>query len=188
MKIFFTAITTLLLFLSTSAWGQRFEVASGDLKFVAVGKPGFIKISGESKDLPPTGFFQIQDGQVSGEFELALKQLDTGIGLRNDHLKEKYLEVHKFPKALLKINSFQLPKSGLTVHVRSQFHGLLTLHGVQKNVTGFAEFFPDRKNLTAQFELKLSEFDIQIPQYMGVTVSEKVEVQMNLNMAQKGAL
>lgn len=179
----------LLLFLmESSARAQRFESSGGELKFVAIGKPGFLKINGQSKDLPPTGFFEFKDGKITGDFELPLQQLDTGIDLRNEHLKDNYLEVKKFPKALLKLSPISLPKSGLTSEVKTDFEGMLTLHGVQKKIQGSAEFFPEKKTLSAKFEIKLSDFDIKIPQYVGVTVSEKVQVELNLKMANKSSL
>ena len=60
----------------------------------------------------------------------------TGIGpveLRTTHMREKYLEVEKFPEAKLVIKDLDI-KSGAKV----PFKGNLTLHGVTKELTGEA--------------------------------------------------
>ena len=107
MKNIFKLITMFFL-MTTVCFANAFVVKKGDVKFTAVGKPGFLKIRGESKGQFPKGSIKIEKDSVTGEFDFDLKNLDTGIELRNTHMKDKYLEVAKFPSAKLVLKDFPL--------------------------------------------------------------------------------
>ena len=72
---------------------------SGEINFLAVGKPSMIKIKGKA----PAPFTKaiIENNKLSLESNLVLTELDTGIGLRDEHMKDKYLQVKEFPTAHL---------------------------------------------------------------------------------------
>src|SRR5438876_4947177 len=76
-----------------------------------------------------------------GSLAVDLRTLDTGIGLRNDHLREKYLEIDKgagYDKAVLS----DIDLKGLNPDApegKASFTGSLTVHGVKKTVTGPVE-------------------------------------------------
>src|SRR5438132_1100528 len=75
-------------------------------------------------------------GTVSGAIVVDLATLQTGIGLRDRHMKEKYLEVNRsdtFTTARLEEIRIERREGGSTT-----FHGKLTLHGEQRSVTGTA--------------------------------------------------
>ena len=42
--------------------------------------------------------------EISGMAKVDLNKLDSGIELRDEHLKEKYLHTKKFPDAMILIN------------------------------------------------------------------------------------
>lgn len=77
----------------------------GNVEFLAVGKPAFVKIKGEGQG--PTGQFQLK--KVGSEFILNaelivdLRTLKTGIELRDNHMKEKYLLTPQYNSATLKL-------------------------------------------------------------------------------------
>jgi polyisoprenoid-binding protein YceI len=69
---------------------------------------------------------------LQGEFEVDLTKVDTGIALRNEHMRsEKFLNTAKFPKAIFKVTSMSatptLLKDGETVKVQAS--GEFSLHG-----------------------------------------------------------
>jgi polyisoprenoid-binding protein YceI len=126
---------------------------------------------------------------VSGPNTLSvdLRSLDTGIALRNDHLRETYLEVEKgdgFDKAVLSEIQIAAPDPG-AFQGRTTFTGTLRLHGVAKAVTGPAEIRRSGATVrvTASFPILLADFGIAKPRYLGVGVKDEVRVNVTLVMA-----
>lgn len=140
--------------------------------FLAVGKPGFLKIRGEGGKL--VGKATITDGKLSGAFEVALGDLKTGIDLRDEHMKEKYLEVAKFPKATLTIDSLVVANG----EKEYDFNGKLTVKGVEKPVSGKLNLTlaADKAEGKASFKLQTGDYPIGVPSHLGVTMAESVDV------------
>jgi len=156
-----------------SAVQYNFKPDTGKVAFKTKGWPNLVTIKGEGKGV--IGNLTLQEGKVTGELTFDLTTLKTGIELRDDHMKDTYLEVKKFPKAKLKLTSVEVPKD---MDGDMKFKGLMTLHGVEKEVSGKAELDKDDKKIkmSAEVPIKLSDFKIAIPSYKGITVAEKVKV------------
>jgi polyisoprenoid-binding protein YceI len=152
----------------------------GTLNFEAIGKPAMIKIKGES-DAPKTKVtFEVD--KVSLESILQLDNLKTGIELRDEHMKEKYLEVVKFPQAKLFIKTLPIPLNWrLKPESISEkpFEGLLTLHGIEKAISGTFTLEKEGDS-EAKFKIKLSDFGIEIPEYLGVKVADFVDIKTTI--------
>src|SRR5438309_1643612 len=71
----------------------KFSKARGSTGFLAIGNPSAIRIDGKSEG--PEGELAVQekDGNflVSGQLKVSMKNCETGIALRDRHMKEKYL-------------------------------------------------------------------------------------------------
>jgi polyisoprenoid-binding protein YceI len=122
--------------------------------------------------------------KLAGEITLDLATIDTGIGLRNQHLREKYLQVTKgrgFDHAVLTEVAVN-DAAGPDFEGRSAFTGSLLLHGVQGRVTGTAEVRRSGAGVRvdASFSLTLTDFGIEPPEYLGVGVGNKVIVRVQL--------
>ena len=154
--------------------------ASGEVEFFAVGNPSLLRIHG--KGVAPGGKFAIDDNEnVTGEGSFDLSSLDTGIDMRNKHMKEKYLQVEKFPVASLKMSEMVLPLKSESLSWKFEnvpFKALLTLHGQTKPVEGLAKVSrkEDRIELSCEFSIKLADFGIDIPSYAGITIANDVRV------------
>jgi polyisoprenoid-binding protein YceI len=163
---------------------------TGSVEFVAIGKPSAIKINGKGGGLDSK--IEINGSSVSGRFEIPLDQIDTGIDMRNQHMKEKYLEIAKYPKAELEMPSLTLPsspyKEGFTSK-RQPSKGMLTLHGVKKPVEGVFDATSSAQKLDgqAEFEVKISDFGIAVPKYLGITVADSVKVKVAFNVVLSSA-
>lgn len=142
--------------------------------FLAVGKPGFLKIRGEGAKL--AGSASIVDGKLTGTFEVGLADLKTGIDMRDEHMKEKYLEVGKHPKALLVVD----PLAVASGEGEYEFGGKLTVKGVEKPVSGKLnlDLGSDKATGSAEFTIKLSDYPIGVPSHLGVSVAETVDVKV----------
>lgn len=121
------------------------------------------------------------ESEFSAEANVALEPFDTGIDLRNDHFKNKYMEIKKYPVAelLIKRQSW-MPKDAK--FDEATFKGMLKLKGNSKPVSGTfgIERNGNKKHVTAKFKLLLSDYpEIEIPRYKGVVVSDDVEVRVD---------
>jgi len=179
MKYFQITSLTLIL-ISSLTFANSLTSTGGVVKFTAVGKPGFLKIRGHSNDSFPTGAVQFKNGFAEGTFDFKLSDLDTGVSLRNDHMKEKYLEIEKYPNAKLSFNNIPIKNS--ETDLAGDFNGTLILHNVTKVIHGKFDYSAKTKKLISNFDIKVSDFNIDIPKYLGVTVSETVEIEVTLNL------
>lgn len=160
MKIVTTALLTTAL--SNVALAQSAEVdvsltPAGD--FVA--KTSDIKGSVKQKG----------DSVMAENVVVSLKNLKTGISLRDKHARDKYLEVNKYPTMTL---VKAIGKNG-------KGKGRIRYRGVQKDVTGTYKI--NGNKLDAEFPLKLSDFKINGIKYMGVGVDDVVKVRVSLPIA-----
>ena len=156
-------------------------VQPGKVEFDAVGWPSALKIRGQGNGLE--GRLEVDGDAVSGSIAFDLQSLTTGIALRDRHLKEKYLEVGRFPRATFTLSRLALdkvPSSESFSAVTIPFGGTLALHGVEKPVGGEAKIARAGPTVTttASFEISIKDFGIEVPSYMGITVAEKVQVRV----------
>jgi len=121
-------------------------------------------------------------GAVKGTFAVELMKLETGISLRDRHLRNNYLEVQKGADfAVAKFDNIKIQKlSGKTT-----FSGTMTLHGQQRDISGTADLQQDGKGykVDATFPLKISAFQIPEPTYLGVGVSDEITIHVVLTAA-----
>src|SRR5258708_38457505 len=114
-------LLTSLLVASSVVQGALALQREVDITVLAHGPAG-LRIEGKSTAV------SLEDEPSALLFKVPLAPIDTGIGLRNRHLRES-LEVDKFPDATLRVMRADLkfPKEGSPVE--SQVTGELLLHG-----------------------------------------------------------
>jgi len=168
---------------SANAAIEKMHVDSGSTKFLAVGRPSLLKIRGEGKG--PQGDLQINDGSVTGELKMDVTSFSTGIDMRDHHMKEKYLEVEKFPTATLTIKKASIGDAG-SLPKDIDFEGDLTLHGVTQPVKGKAHVEKDGPNFSfnANFPVKITDHKIDIPSYGGIKVADEVTIEVSSKATQ----
>jgi polyisoprenoid-binding protein YceI len=122
--------------------------------------------------------------RLVGDVSVDLSTIDTGIGLRNQHLRENYLEVAKgegYDKAVL--SDIQLAEaSGESFDGTTKFTGTLLLHGVKRAVAGTAEIHSEglSRRVRAEFPVVLTDWSVTPPEYLGVGVGSRLLVKVNL--------
>jgi polyisoprenoid-binding protein YceI len=156
---------------------------SGKTEFIATGKPGFIKIDGLGSGL--TGSLKVAGNLVSGKATFPLSTLDTGVGLRDRHLKDEFLQVQKFPDAELTLNNVSLDKNPIAngfSQDKVPFTGILKVHGVSHPVNGTIDLSTavGTTKGDAQFGIKISDFGFPEPKFMGMKVNDDVQVKVHL--------
>lgn len=156
---------------------MRFAVWIGLLVFLF--KPGMVAAQGSvlvKLSLSPAGQFEAKTDKIEGDVvyqsgkvlaqnvRVPLETLKTGIDLRDEHMKEKYLEVKKYPYAILVMGEGS----------NGQGKGEIEIRNIRKPISGTYKI--QGKMIEAQFNLKLSDFGIKGIRYMGVGVKDEATV------------
>jgi polyisoprenoid-binding protein YceI len=118
-------------------------------------------------------------GAVQGAIKVDLQTLETGIGVRDRHMREKYLEVGKGPDfAVASIEGITIDRK----QGKASFNGTLLLHGERRAIAGTAELKEQngRIQILAQFPLSVSQFAIPQPTYLGVGVRNEIQVKVSI--------
>ncbi len=156
---------------------------------------------------PPEGGAPLEISGSRFYFEVDLASIDTGIGLRNRHMRDNYLETEDHPYATYAGTVTELaetPAGGLSVRVR----GRLEIHGVvRERVIGCRASrdgppgagSPDERRsgplsgvralqLHCAFTVALQDHDIPIPSLMFMKIGEvmAVEVDFRMRLAPRG--
>lgn len=144
------------------------SASGGDVAFVATG-PGGLKIEGGTKDLT------VAEDDKSIKVTVPLKNLETGIDLRNKHLREKYLEVPKYPDAVLEIT-----RASLGGKESGEAEGQLTMHGETQPLK--FNYRTERKGdqllVKSDFVIDIRKWKVEPPAYMGLKVKPEVNVKV----------
>jgi polyisoprenoid-binding protein YceI len=149
-----------------------------EVTFVTIGKPVLVEIQGTSKK-PCKGKFEFKGGKLGkGTFSMELTDIDTGIPLRNRHLRENYLHTDKHPvaKAILAPDATGAKKGG-----EYTLKGDLDLHGVIKPFEA-GRYSVNGKTVTTKIEVELPSWDIERPSFMGVKIVDRVLVTIKFDV------
>ena len=112
--------------------------------------------------------------------EVNLNTLDTGIGLRNRHMRENYLETDQYPLTHFKgkIVSDRVANDS-TVSIDAE--GEIFIHGITKPLTVKADLIKKSGGYRIQtnFIVKLSDFQIEIPSIMFYKIDENMDLYLD---------
>jgi polyisoprenoid-binding protein YceI len=178
------ALPALLATAGFAAEGPSWRVEKGDVKIVVPLKPGGAFAATSSALTGTLTLEGAKPARLAGDVSMDLSSIDTGIALRNQHLREKYLEVAKgegFNRAVL--SDIQLAAAtGETFDGTTPFTGTMLLHGVKRPVAGTVEIHTEGTNrrVRAEFPLELTEWSVVPPEYLGVGVGSKLLVKVNI--------
>lgn len=122
------------------------------------------------------------------DFYLDLNTLDTGIGLRDKHMRENYLETADFPFAEFtgKLADLQKPQSGKVQGVTAL--GKFKLHGVEREITVKGTLTPQANGsliLDAKFVILLSDYKIDIPKLVFYELAPEQQVSIKATLTPK---
>ncbi len=108
-----------------------------------------------------------------------LKNVKSGLPSRDTHMREKYLEVDKYPDATLQVarGALKVPKVG--EKLSAQAKGVFLLHGKQHDVTFKYSGTCAANNVcevSGTTQIDLNDYSIKIPNYLGITVKPEIDV------------
>src|SRR6476660_5516934 len=167
---------------ATAVAGNTWHVGQGDVRVIC---PMTIGGSFDAKTTAISGAVtaSASDSRAfDGSVAVDLRTLETGIGLRNEHLRENYLEVTKGPGFDTATLS-DIDLKGVTPEApegKGSFTGVLKLHGVTKTLTGAVDVrqVGAALRVNASFPLNLTDYSIRQPRYLGVGVKDTVTVEV----------
>jgi polyisoprenoid-binding protein YceI len=155
---------------------------SSFVEFKAIGNPSALVILGKGAGIEGEMQFS-SNGSIDGKAILDLTSLSTGIGLRDSHLKNKYLDVEHHKHAEFKPQKVYW-RTAADVYtqpvVEQPFSGLLKIRNIEKRIEGTMSSVPKdgKAETTFKFTVSLQDFDIAIPSFAGITVAKDVEVKV----------
>lgn len=131
----------------------------------------------------------------SAWFQVDLSTLDTGMSMRNKHMRENHLQTDKFPHTRFELRSLKVPVTALSpgVSSRLQASGDYSLHGVtqSRTLSVDATWFPDGSKTPAKqpgpvlhvqcnFEVALADHQIPRPEFLFMKVAEQMQVKVDV--------
>ncbi|MFC4268914.1 YceI family protein [Polaribacter marinivivus] len=174
-KIIITVISCFLLILNGKAQDKYFT-KTGDINFFS--KAPLENITADNKDVlsiinVETGEMAIQMKMIDFTFEKALMQ---------EHFNENYIESDKYPTATFKgtITDFKNMSDTKKEHT---VKGVLTIHGVSKNVEIKANFKKANNaiDVDGNFIVALKDYKIKIPKIVFMNIAENIKVTFKFN-------
>lgn len=119
----------------------------------------------------------LSDNQVY--FEVDLTTLDTGIDLRNRHMRDNYLETDKYRFTFFEgkiddIDNINDKEFNVTVS------GKLFIHGVSNDIKVDGKLNKENGGffIESEFSVALSDYKVDIPQFMFMKINEEMKLQL----------
>ena len=187
LNMSFIIFAVSISFVANAGMIHKLDLAKEESKveFTAIGKPSLLKISGIGGKAK--GLMELDGSNVKGDISVEMSDMTTGISLRDTHMKEKYLEVNKFPNAVLKISDLKFEKDPYS-EVFSQknvpFKGKMNIHGIEHDVEGTADIDSSKSEISVSAKTKttITAHQIAIPTYMGIKIADEVQVSAELKI------
>lgn len=147
---------------------------------------GYIRVDPEQLRTGPTGALLTVD----------LESLETGISLRDRHMREQYLHTDQHPKAALTLQRVKKAADArLTPGKPSRvvIEGSFTLHGIERKieVPATVTYMPQSEatmsklpgnllRVQAEFDVRLADFKIERPQMVFMKVGEVARITVDV--------
>jgi polyisoprenoid-binding protein YceI len=164
------------------AQAQQFLTETGYVNFLS--KAPLSDFNGESKQLH--GLIDVEKNML--DFYIDLNTLDTGIGLRDKHMRDNYLETEKFPFAEFSGKMSPVPNLVLGISNKVTASGKFKIHGIERQIEVKGTLIKNPKGeveLIAAFDILLSEYDIPVPKLVFYELAEKQEVTLKATLKPK---
>lgn len=118
-------------------------------------------------------------------FEVDLNSLDTGIGLRNRHMRENYLHTDQFPFTHFtgKLTTAEMVKEG---EYAVTAEGTMFIHGIEKQITvnGTILEVENGYRIQVKFIASLTDYNIEVPQLMFFKIDENMQLELDYYVKQ----
>lgn len=175
--------------LSTAARADRYVIVPGGGSEVIFRSEAPLE-SFEGKTDRVSGEIDLDWSDPAGATEIRvtvdLAALDTGIDLRNRHMRENHLHTDAFPEAVFTVRTLRGPTVGTgapTDTVDCAVTGDFSLHGVTKERTVPVTIVPGAVGsltIEARFDVNLADHEIPRPKFLFLKLDETQHVRVHL--------
>ncbi|HHO53168.1 MAG TPA: YceI family protein [Deltaproteobacteria bacterium] len=145
--------------------------------FNAEGSPGVLTFEGVTREL------SLQDDGTNLVFSVPMDTVETGISLRDEHMRKTYVQTDQFPDAILSVARDQIswPTDGSS---EGTVQGRFTVHGVERGVTVTYSIKLTKSGyrVKASFPFDTSSHGVEIPSYLGVTIKPAMEAEVTVDL------
>jgi polyisoprenoid-binding protein YceI len=126
---------------------------------------------------------------VRVEVQVDMASMDTGMKLRNKHMRDNHLETDEFPHAIFRAEHvLKAPGSPLLPGGSADFilAGTMTLHGVTREIEAPVSVscgeMDGRLSLevSSKFQITLSDYEIKRPKFLVLKLNETQDVEIKL--------
>lgn len=175
----FALFSAIILFSSlATVKAQSFVTENGYAEFKS--SAPLLTFTGTSENL--TGLIDLDDNLI--DFYIDLETLDTGINLRNRHMRESYLETNKYRFAEFTgelITPFDINSSDeQSVTVRGDF----TMRGISREmeINGTLTNIGGELQLEASWTVLLEDYDIERPRVVFYELADEQEITISATL------
>lgn len=172
-----------ILMLPCSVSAQKYYTKNGSISFFS--KTSLENIKAENNQV--MSVLNTQTGEI--QFSVLIKSFHFEKALMEEHFNENYMESEKFPKATFKGNITDMSRVnfGTDGMYTVPVNGDMTMHGITRKVTttGTITVKAGKVSAISKFFVKLSDYNISIPNVVKDNIAESVEVTVNSNFDQK---
>jgi polyisoprenoid-binding protein YceI len=178
MKSFIILVIIILhpLFHFQNATAQSFISETGYVEFVSTAP--LLEFKGTSNHL--TGLIDLDKNLV--DFYVDLNTLDTGIDLRNNHMKDSYLETetHRFAEFTGELEPEFDPS--IKTEQQASVTGTFQIHGVEReiNVQGTIKPVESGLQLDAGWTVLLEDYNIDKPKVVFYELASEQEINISI--------
>lgn len=182
------------------AEAARYEITPGKPNEVTFESRAPLEtVKGSTRDVRGWLVTDIEQVGDSAQFvvEVDLASLDTGIGLRDQHMRENHLHTDRFPKAIFRGGRILRPLSSplspeQTVELLVQ--GTFELHGVTRRIEVPVRVTPetDERGRTvlrifSEFAVGLAQYEIPRPQFLVMKLDDIQRITLKLSAVEAGS-
>lgn len=188
--IVLTALIVAMLEPARGACGEYSVHPGKESKVVFVSKAAMEKFEGKTDRLE--GRISVDPAALGDSatfhFEVDAASLDTGIKMRNKHMRENHLETGRFPTILFDGGSVHAASGARLEPGRPEsleVEGTFTLHGVSRRiripvvVTLRSDPAPGAIDFSTEFRVALAEYEISRPQFLFLKLADVQTVRVS---------
>ncbi|MFH2051339.1 MAG: YceI family protein [bacterium] len=188
-KFILPAVALAIACLTGSALAARYQIKPGEgCRVVFKSKAPLESFEGRTDRV--SGWFSVDLADLAAgvqlEVEVELATFDTGLGKRNQHMRENHLETDTYPVGRFSGGTVESPSRPVLTAgepVTLQLTGTMDLHGMTLPMT-----VPVTLDLggdgaitvTSEFVLKLSDFAIERPRFLVMKVADEQKIEVIL--------
>ena len=163
------------LFTATQLFAQQYLVNNGEISFFSEAPMEDIKAINNKV----SAVYDNDTKQLV--FQLDVKDFIFPKSLMQEHFNENYLESDIYPKSIFK--GKVISQEGKSTIVE----GSLTIHGKTHKIKVEGILKQEKKaiNVSAEFIVKLEDYDIKIPTIVMYKIAEEIEVKVNIELKER---